>query len=289
VIRLAVRCRPEIAERVLAELLELAPGGVEEDEGPDWVEYAIYGAPGELPEVGAMEAKTADERIQVTAEQVPDDWADRWRDFHKPTVIADGRVVIRPSWEPHPATSPAAPGRAAEEAAGIDVVIDPGQAFGTGAHPTTRMCVELLIGLADSGNASGPLVDLGTGSGVLAIVGARLGWSPVLAVDHEAAALEAAAANAAANETELRLERVNLRAGIAPIAETVVANLTAPLLGEVAAQLADHPDQVPRHLVCSGLLAREADDVADGFADAGLTERERRRSGDWAASRLEAG
>lgn len=274
-IRLAVRCGPEIAERVLAELLELAPGGVEEEEGPDWVEYAIYGAPGELPELGAVEAITADGRVQVTAEQIPDDWADRWRDFHRPVRIGE-RVVIRPSWE-QPIT-----------ADGLDVVIDPGQAFGTGAHPTTRMCVELLIELADAGDASGPLVDLGTGSGVLAIVGAKLGWSPVLGVDHEVAALEAAEANASANGVELRTARVNLREQMPPIGETVVANLTAALLRELSERLAAHRDVVPRRLVCSGLLGREADDIVGAFVLAGLAERQRRRSGDWAALRLEA-
>jgi ribosomal protein L11 methyltransferase len=273
VIRLAVRCGPDVAERVLAELLELAPGGVEEEEGPGWVEYAIYGAPGELPELGAVEAMTADEPIQVTAEQVPDDWADRWRDFHRPVRIGE-RVVIRPSWE-EPIT-----------AAGLDVVIDPGQAFGTGAHPTTRMCVELLVELADVGGASGPLVDLGTGSGVLAIVAARLGWSPVLAVDHEVAALEAAEANARANGVELRTSRVNLREQVPPIGETVVANLTAPLLHELSGRLAAHRDAVPRRLVCSGLLAREADELLGAFAKAGLTEEDRRGSGDWAAIRF---
>jgi ribosomal protein L11 methyltransferase len=288
VIRLAVRCGPEIAERVLAELLELAPGGVEEEDGPGWVEYAIYGVPGELPELGAVEAMTADGRIQVSTEQIPDDWADRWRDFHRPTSIAGGRVVIRPSWEPSPATNPAAPGRAAEEAAGIDVVVDPGQAFGTGAHPTTRMCVELLVELAEAGDARGPLVDLGTGSGVLAIVGGRLGWSPVVAVDHEVAALEAAEANAKANGVELRTARVNLREQVPPIGETVVANVTAPLLHELAARFAAHPDVLPRRLVCSGLLTRDANEVAGAFAQAGLTEQGRRRSGDWAALRLEA-
>jgi len=275
VIRLAVRCGPDVAERVLAELLELAPGGVEEEEGPGWVEYAIYGAPGELPEVGAVEAMAADERIDVTAEQVPDDWADRWRDFHRPVRIGE-RVVIRPSWE-EPIT-----------AAGLDVVIDPGQAFGTGAHPTTRMCVEVLIELADAGGASGSLVDLGTGSGVLGIVAARLGWSPVLAVDHEIAALEAAEANARANGVELGTARVNLREQLPPIGETVVANLTAPLLRELSERLAAHPDAVPRRLVCSGLLAREADGLAAAFVRAGLTEQDRRRSGDWAAIRFEA-
>ena len=83
-IRLAVRCAPELAERVLAELLVLAPGGVEEDEGEGYVEYAIYGAPGELPELGALDAEVDGGAIEVTSEEIPDDWTDRWRDFHKP-------------------------------------------------------------------------------------------------------------------------------------------------------------------------------------------------------------
>jgi ribosomal protein L11 methyltransferase len=274
-IRLAVRCGPEIAERVLAQLLELAPSGIEEDEGGGWVEYAIYGAPGELPDVGAVEAMAADGRIQVTTEQVPEDWADRWRDFHRPVRIGE-RVVIRPSWE-----EPIA-------AARVDVVIDPGQAFGTGGHPTTRMCVELLLELAGRGDSSGPLVDLGTGSGVLAIVAAKLGWSPVLAVDHEVAAIEAAESNARTNGVELRTARVNLREESPPIGETVVANLIGGLLLELADRLAGHPDQLPRRLVCSGLLDREADRVAGAFARAGLAERDRLQSGDWAALELKA-
>jgi ribosomal protein L11 methyltransferase len=275
-IRLAVRCQAEIADRVLAELLELAPGGVEEDEGPDWVEYAIYGAPGELPEVGVVEAVASGGQVVVTSEQVPDDWADRWRDFHRPVRIAN-RVVIRPSWEE------------AIPAAGLDVVIDPGQAFGTGAHPTTRMCIELLIELADAGEARGALVDLGAGSGVLAIVAARLGFDPVTAVDHEPAAIEAAQANAAANGIELRTERMNLRQDAPPPAGTVVANLTAPLLRGLAERFARDPEGSPRRLICSGLLTREADEIASAFEDAGLIERRRRRAGEWGALRLIAG
>jgi len=254
---------------VLAELLELAPGGVEEEEGPGWIEYAIYGAPGELPDLGSLEALAGSEPIEVSSQEVPDDWADRWRDFHEPILVAD-RVLVRPSWEQ------------VEAPPAIDVCIDPGQAFGTGAHPTTRMCIELLVELADVGAAQGSLVDLGTGSGVLGIVGAKLGFSPVLGVDHERAALEAAAANAAANEVELNPVRANLRLEPPPDAGSVVANLTAPLLRDVAARLG----RAPRNLVCSGLLVREADDVAAAFAAAGMGERDRRLQGDWAALRL---
>lgn len=271
-IRLTVRCRPEQAEAVLAELLVLAPNGVEEEAGPGWAEFSIYGAEGELPDLGAIEAGSGDALVEVSSQRVPDDWADRWRDFHEPTVIAGGRAVIRPPWHEGEVDVHPEPTR-------LDIVIEPGQAFGTGAHATTRMCVELLLELADRGAAHGALVDLGTGSAVLAITAAKLGFAPVLGVDHELAAIEAAAANAAANGVDARFERLNLREQPPPPAPTIVANLTAPLLRQVAAALTEPPDW----MVCSGLLGGEAGAVGTAFAGAGLTVVERRDSGDWAA------
>jgi ribosomal protein L11 methyltransferase len=271
-IRLAVRCRPEQAEIVLAELVQVAPGGFEEEKGPGWVEYAIYGAEGELPDLGEVEAAAGDGLVEITSERIPDDWADRWRDFHEPTVLAGGRVVIRPDWHASP------------EPEALDVVIDPGQAFGTGAHPTTRMCVELLVQLADRGESTDALVDLGTGSAVLAIVAAKLGWSPVVGVDHELPAIEAAGENAAVNGVEIVFKRSNLRAEPAPTAPTMVANLTAPVLRDVAANLAGAPER----LILSGLLTDEAQGVADEFAGHGLKVAERLDSGDWTALLLTA-
>ncbi|HEX8754369.1 MAG TPA: 50S ribosomal protein L11 methyltransferase [Solirubrobacterales bacterium] len=286
-IRLAVRCTPELADLVLAELTVLAPNGVEEERGPGFVEYAMYGGEGELPELGDLDAVVGAGRIEVSSSEVPDDWADRWKDFHKPLLVG-GRLWLRPSWE-----SP-------REGA-IDVVVDPGQAFGTGAHPTTRLCLELLCELAASGEASGPLTDLGTGSGVLAISAAKLGWSPIAAFDHEPAALEVSAANAELNGVELSLERMNLRERLPDLAPTTVANMTAPILQAVAVQLANEdgspgrarrslpavaptgPPRTPTTLVCSGLLPSELDATAAAFAESGLIEQERRREGDWAA------
>lgn len=292
-IRLAVRCPPELADRVLAELLELAPGGVEEDRGPERVEFAIYGPPGELPALPDLEAATGEGLVEITSTEIPDDWADRWRDFHEPVWIGD-RICVRPSWrEAPPAASSAressdmpvaAPDGTAPESLGaagfeapIDVVVEPGQAFGTGGHATTRICLELLLDLADEGENAGPLADLGTGSGVLAIAAAKLGWAPVLGCDSEPAALEAAMANAGVNGVELELRRINLREDSPPVAPTVVANLTAPLLREVAARLVERP----RAMICSGLLAAESGQVADAFAAAGMVVRERRQRGDW--------
>src|SRR4051794_35375723 len=160
---------------------------------------------------------------EVTSAEIPDAWAARWRDFHKPLLVAD-RLWLRPSWEP-------------PRAGAIDLVVDPGRAFGTGAHPTTRLCLELLLEIEAGGGASGALTDLGTGSGVLAIAAAKLGWAPVSGYDHEALAIEAAAANAAANGVELHLERTNLRETLPNLAPTVVANMTAPVLAAVAKQI----------------------------------------------------
>jgi ribosomal protein L11 methyltransferase len=266
-IRLAVRCRPEQAEMVVAELSALAPNGFEEEQGADYVEYAIYGSEGELPDLDRIEAETGHGGIEVVATEVPDDWADRWRDFHQPMLVGE-LVWVRPSW--------AEPRRQA-----VDVVIDPGRAFGTGAHATTRMCVEMLVDLASAGAANGALVDLGTGSGVLAITAAKLGWEPVVGFDHEASALEAADANAAANEVELQLQHVNLREALPALAPTVVANLTAPLLRQVAARIQGR--DLPAHMVCSGLLKVEAAEVGRAFGTAGFAEQDRRIEGDWAS------
>ena len=267
VIRLAVRCSPEQADLVLADLMVLAPNGVEEERGQGYVEYAIYGGAGELPELGELEAAAGDGLVEIVSTEVPDDWADRWQDFHKPLLVGD-RLWLRPSWEQ-------------PREGAVDLVVDPGRAFGTGAHPTTRLCLEYLIELTEAGEARGPLTDLGSGSGVLAIAAAKLGWGPVAGYDHEQAAVEAAAANAAVNGVEARFERADLRDGLPALAPTVVANMTAPVLAAVAARL--DPDGAPRTLVCSGLLPAELDPTAAAFAPAGLAEADRRRDGDWAA------
>jgi ribosomal protein L11 methyltransferase len=285
-IRLAVRCSSELADLVLAELTVLAPNGVEEERGPGYVEYAIYGGEGELPDLGGdLDAVVGEGRIEVSSTEIPDDWADRWRDFHKPLLVGD-RLCLRPSWEP-------------PREGTIDVVVDPGQAFGTGAHPTTRLCLEYLLELAAAGEATGPLTDLGTGSGVLAIAASKLGWDPVSGYDHEAAAIEASAANASINAVQLTLDQVNLRESLPPLAPTVVANMTSPILKAVAAQLsADEGPGVSRRnlqsvteghprslttLICSGILPQELNEVAAAFGGAGLTESDRRVKGDWAA------
>jgi ribosomal protein L11 methyltransferase len=244
---------------VLAELLELAPGGFEQVDGDGFVEFALYGAPGELPQLPRGPARVGAAEVHVSSTEVGDDWADRWREFHKPAQI--GHIRVRAPWhEP------------LDEV--IDIVIDPGQAFGTGAHATTRMCVELLQDMTPRG----PLADLGCGSGVLAIAAAKLGFAPVIAFDNELAAIEATSSNARANGVTLdRVERADLRTGPAPVARVTVANLVRPLLLRVAELLPEQPET----LIVSGLLEGEEEEVATAFAP--LRERRRLRLQGWSA------
>jgi len=98
VIRLALRVRRADAEVVLAELLELVPEGCEERDLGDEVEYALYGAPGELPALPELRAVIGGALVDVSTEEIPDDWYDGWNEFHRPIVVGD-RLRVRPPWE----------------------------------------------------------------------------------------------------------------------------------------------------------------------------------------------
>jgi ribosomal protein L11 methyltransferase len=270
-LRLAVRVRRRQAELVLAELLELAPSGVEEVEiSAEVIEYAVYGAPGELPAVPDLRAAAGGAYVDVSTQEIADDWAERWRSFHRPLVIGN-RLTVRPPWEP--------PGETA-----LDVVVDPGQAFGTGSHATTRLCLEVMLDL-DADVRTGSFVDVGCGSGVLAIVAARLGFAPVMALDYDRAATAATRENATRNGVELDVRDFDMRTEQAPGADVGAANvLTGPLVAWAASQR-----DLPPTLILSGLLATEADRVAAAYAQRGHIERERRVSGEWAAMKLVGG
>jgi ribosomal protein L11 methyltransferase len=253
----------EHCEPVLAELLDLVPAGLEErDVDAATVEYVLYGAPGELPALGHVRAAAGGALVDVTTSELPDDWAQRWRSFH--AALDVGPLRVRPPWEP---PRPQA----------LDVVIDPGQAFGTGSHPSTRLTLELLTGL----EPTGPLADWGCGSGVLAVAAAKLGFEPVRACDHDPAAIAATREAAEANGVTVETSRCDLRRGPGPWAPVVLANLVRPLLLE----LAGHLGEPPRDLIVSGLEGDEADEVAAAFA---LDEAARRSAGGWTAIHLRA-
>lgn len=288
-IRLAVRVGRANAEIVLAELLELAPAGVEEVELDDeTVEYAVYGSPGELPDLPEVQAAAGSALVEVSSSEVADDWGERWKQFHKPVLIespAPGltpAVCVRPPWE-----------ASSGHGAALEIVVDPGQAFGTGAHATTRLCLELLLRLAASEPIGGPLLDMGTGSGVLAIAGAKLGYAPVIGFDHDRESVKAAILNASANAVSIDIRRLDLRIEQVPLLSegrggrtVVVANLLRPLLLDLAKAMGS----APSHLLAGGLLIDEVDEVVGAYSERlGLCERERRESGEWAAVWMQRG
>lgn len=289
-LRLAIRVARADAELVLAELLELAPSGVEECEDGEIVEYAVYGAPGELPALADLRATAGGALVEIRTTEIADDWADRWRAFHQPVEIA-GRLRIRPPWEPAATWAPGAGDL-------LDIVIDPAQAFGTGAHPTTRLCLELLAEQAKcdvrastftcsaGGEGPGPgAVDVGCGSGVLAVAAAKLGYGPVVGLDHEAESVRATLENAEVNGVAglVTAERFDLlRDGRLPSAPLLLANLLRPLLLCIAR--VGFESEPPRVMIASGLLEHEADEIAHAFAAGqGLTEQRRLTDQGWAA------
>ena len=181
-------------------MLELFPQGFEEIEHSDGLELVAY-----TDDAG-------EERLwaafgEVRADDVAADWEERWRDFHRPVRV--GKLWIGPPWETPPD--------------GVEaIVVDPGRAFGTGGHATTRLCLELLDGLE-----RGSLLDVGCGSGVLSIAAARLGFAPVLAVDHDPAALDATRAERRGERRRARGPARRRRSSEPlPAADVAVANIS---------------------------------------------------------------
>lgn len=233
-----------------------AASSVEDTERALW-HFQAFG----LGRVGSLRVRAVDD----------EDWADAWRQHYVPQRI--GRVVIVPSW--------------AEEPIGKDevaIVMDPGMAFGTGLHPTTRACVEMLQDVSVP-----PLVlDVGCGSGILGLAALRLGAERVVALDTDPHAVQATAGNAARNGVadRVRASRGTLDSEPSERYRLVLANLVAAVLIEIAPRLARHlaPGGV---LIAGGVIEARAAEVVAAMAAAGLKVVAHRDDGEWVTLRLE--
>ena len=200
------------------------------------------------------------------------DWADAWKAYF-PVMRVGRRLVIRPTWRRHR--------RAPDD---VVLALDPGMAFGTGLHPTTRLCLAGVEALADRGVlAGGHVLDVGCGSGILAIAALKLGAASALGLDTDPIAIEATIANARRNALvrRLRAREGSLPSGEVPF-DVVLANLIAGLLIPLAAGLGEElrPGGV---LLASGIFIDREGDVRAAFDAAGLEVTGRRAEGDWVA------
>jgi ribosomal protein L11 methyltransferase len=201
------------------------------------------------------------------------DWANAWKAYF-PVLRIGRRLVIRPTWRRHKAV--------ADE---LVLALDPGMAFGTGLHPTTRLCLAMLETVADRGDAldGARVLDVGCGSGILAIAAIRLGAARAVGVDIDPIAIEATAANAKRNGIARRIRaRVGSLPSGDPPFDVVVANLIAGVLVPLAGALHDElrPGGV---LVASGIFIDRDAEVRDAFVRAGLVVDGRTDVGDWVA------
>jgi ribosomal protein L11 methyltransferase len=205
-------------------MIQLFTEGFEEVEDGEDVELAAYTDAG------------GEERLWhafggARAADVEAGWEERWRSFHRPVTV--GPVWVGPPWEAPPDGATA-------------VVVDPGRAFGTGGHATTRLCLRLLLELP-----RGSLLDIGCGSGVLAIAGAKLGFGPVVAVDVDPLAVEATRSNAHANCVEIETLLCDATGSRLPAASTALANIALDVIPGMAGAIACE------RLVTSGYLVSD--------------------------------
>ena len=230
-------------ELELAQLLDVFPVGVEEVDGG----FAVYTDDAGESALGEL--------FEISSSSFAEGWEEAWREFHHGVVV--GRFWVGPPWEqPTDGFTP--------------VVIDPGRAFGTGAHATTRLSLDLLQELEPTS-----LLDVGCGSGVLSIAAAKLGFAPIIAVDNEQDAVEIADLNAHANGVSLTAYRADALVDDLPRADVVIANVALDVV-EALLPLLD-----ARLAITSGYLER------DELRAPGWHRLERRDREGWAADLFE--
>ena len=254
-------------------------------------ELVVYTRPDALEGLGELATRLGEElRLELTLTATvreDDDWRDTWKQFYAPIVFGEtaagstaDALLLRPSWIDR---RPGDPTR--------ELVLDPGRAFGTGQHETTRLCVEAMIDLGREGLAPGSVLDLGCGSGILALAAARLfpGATRITAVDNDPEATETTRENADLNALADRLE---ISTGTARELEgrhdLILANIRPsvliPIAGDLAARLGPGGTAV-----LSGILGEEAEQVLAAYAEVGLRLLRRCDQNEWCALLLRPG
>lgn len=245
-------------------------------------ELVVYTRPDALEGLGELATRLADD-LRLALALVPtvrhdDDWRDTWKQFYAPIVFGAGALLLRPSWLARRPGDPA-----------LELVLDPGRAFGTGQHETTRLCVDALVDLSRETSPHNVL-DLGCGSGILALAAARLfPRARVTAVDNDPEATDTTRENAEHNTLADRLEIATATAAeLTGAFDLILANIRpsvlVPIAGQVAARLA--PGGL---VVLSGILGDEADEVLPAYAAVGLHLHARADLNEWCALHLRAG
>jgi ribosomal protein L11 methyltransferase len=244
---------PRIAvEDVLDRLLPLVPGGIREVGNGGEVELRMRGE--QVPSLTDLRRVADRWPCRLVERDVSDDWRERRVADYAPEVI--GGLVVRPEWAPPPAVGM------------MDIVLVESAAFGGGTHPTTRTCLELLLDV----RPSGAFVDLGCGTGVLALLAAKLGWDPVCAVDVQPASVETTRRNAELNNVRVDARQVDLAAEPPPAGAGFAANVPASVHELIAERL---PEPRPSVGLLSGFGEPEAEGVLGAYASGGLVVRRR--------------
>jgi ribosomal protein L11 methyltransferase len=267
----------ERAEDLSAELFDAGASGVEVRDGEGTPMPGVaQPAPGRALLVAFFDERGAAEEARASyggelSEIADEDWGEAWKKGLGPLAV--GRAFVRPSW----VDAPVPPGMA-------EIVLDPGMAFGTGNHPTTSLCLGALSALLD-GRPGASVLDVGTGSGLLAIAAAKLGAGRVAANDNDPIAVAVARENAERNGTALELSGAPV-GEIGGTFDLVVANILANTLVELAPEIAARVAPGGAVLL-AGILVPQEDEVRAAYVAAGLRPAEERRDGEWSLLTLE--